>query len=134
MLWISKDSSFTMPTILEPHARKIKFLEKYRFIDAMFDDGFEAREVLELCDDWDMDRVSAVVLTQCWLILNQRKDEFEINCTDAERFFNSDGTIKVAEYLATQYTLCYMCGDGLRPYSNDSLTPGLCEVCATEEE
>lgn len=117
-------------TIVEPHATKIKFLENYRYIDAMFNDGFHATEVLELCEDWDMNRVDAVVLTQCWLILNDEPQTFNIDCMEAERFFKSDGTIKVAEYLKEVYKWCYRCGDELRPHHMEADYPGLCHTCA----
>ena len=130
MLWLSKDSYFTEPPISEPHARKLRFLENYRFIEAMFRDGFQAWEVIELCDDHEMDPVDAAVLTQCWLTLNMRDDEFNIDTPEAGRFFNVDGTVKTAEYLASVYTRCYLCRAKLQPYTCDSHTPGLCHACA----
>lgn len=99
MLILSKDSYFTEPVILGPQLEKLKMLDEWRYIDAQFNSGFDAEEVLELCEDADMRRVDAVVLTQCWLLWEMRDDEFKINCTEAERFFLPNGKIKTAAYL-----------------------------------
>ena len=96
---LSKDSYFTEAVILGPHLEKLKMLDEWWYIDAQFKSGFDAEEVLELCEDADMHRVDAVVLTQCWLLWEMRDDEFKINCTEAERFFLPDGKIKTAAYL-----------------------------------
>ena len=71
----------------------------YAFVDAMFKDGFDAAEVLEICDEHEMPRLDAVVATQYYVLRNNRKDEFEINCVEAEHYFKSDGTLDVDAYL-----------------------------------
>ena len=86
MLWISKGSSFTEPPICKPHLNILKTYEAYQYIEAMFQD-FEASEVIELCEDYDIPRVDAVG-ADAMLASRQRggDDEFEINCVEAERF------------------------------------------------
>ena len=111
------------------HAR-ITLRDEYRFIDAMFRDGFEAWEVVELCEDWDMPRVDAVVLTQFWLQKHGEKDTFEINCTDAEHYFYPDGNIKLHAYLKIPMQACTLCDKEVHPYLDDDETPAWCESCA----
>ena len=129
MLWISKDSSFTAPPICEPHLRILKTYEAYRYIEAMFQD-FEAWEVIELCEDYDIPRVDAVVLTQCWLLANGRDDEFEINCAEAERFFLKNGWIDVPAYLEFRPRYCVQCGDQITSYPRSSESPYDCAICS----
>ena len=74
-------------------------LDVYNYVDAMFDSGLDATNVIESCEDVGISRLDAVIFTQYWLQVHKRDDVFEINCVDAERFFNTDGTIKVGLYV-----------------------------------
>ena len=74
--------------------------EIYKIVDSMFDMELPAEEVIEAVEDHDYSRMHAIVFTQYWLEQHNRKDEFVLNCTEAERFFNPDGTLRTELYLS----------------------------------
>ena len=104
--------------------------DEYRLIDSCFDDGFEAWEVIEICEDWEMSRLDAVVFVQFWLQKNGRKEEFVINCAEAEHLFYPDGKIKLHAYLNIPMQVCTLCDKEVHPYLDDDETPAWCESCA----
>ena len=80
---------------------QLRCREEYRYIDAQFSSGFDVGEVLELCEEVEMPRVDAVVLTHFWMLQNNQIDPFALDCAEAERYFRSDGTLNLAEYIAS---------------------------------
>ena len=101
----------------------------YRLIDSMFDSGFEADEVLEICDDHEVRRVDAVVTMAYYLRHNGRDDTFKIDCVEAERYFRPDGSVKVELYLGIKQKFCERCGDEWDVYPTADDPKGWCAVC-----
>lgn len=69
------------------HAKQIERSEEYAYIKAMFADGFDAEEVLDLCNEIEMERDVAQVYVQYHLTKHGWGDEFAIT-DDVTRFFN----------------------------------------------
>ena len=57
----------------------IETSQAYVFICDMFDDGWEAKEVIELCLDCDMPIQQAQIYTQYYITKHERRDVFEID-------------------------------------------------------
>ena len=55
----------------------------YDFVCAMFDDGFEASEVVEICEEHEVDRLTAVLTVHYYCIKHKRPDSFLIEDTTA---------------------------------------------------
>ena len=79
---------------------ELRCRDEYRYIDAQFQSGFDPDEVLELCEEFDMPRVDAVILTHFWMLQNDQVEPFDLDCAEAERYFRSDGTLNLEEYIA----------------------------------
>lgn len=70
-------------------AMMIETSHEYCFITEMFEDGFKAREVVELCIDQEMPILQAQIYTQYHVKKHGRDDQFGIT-SEAARFFNED--------------------------------------------
>ena len=51
----------------------------YSFIEAMFTDGFEAKEVIEICEDHEFPFTSIILTVHYYCLKHNRSDSFPIN-------------------------------------------------------
>ena len=67
--------------------------------DTFEEDLFPAEEVVEICEDWEMSRVEAVVMVSYYIRKNGRTDSFELNCDEALKYFYPNGDIKTELFI-----------------------------------